>query len=121
MKQAAHYLLAGLPGYMECGRDAVQVARFRPVAYWQPPSTLVALWPLPRDSRSGPYVLDAGNLIDFRSYPESDHEKGIAFDLAGPDYVRVPIEARSRMDPEGIEYINRWADIAWPDPALYRH
>ena len=114
MKQSTHDAVAGVPGYIESGRDAVAVTRFRPTTFWKPPGTLLALWPLPRDSRSGPYAVDAGNLVDFSSYPESDHEQGLALDLAGPDYLRVPTTADGNLEPEGVTYKNRWADLVVP-------
>jgi hypothetical protein len=48
--------------------------------------------------------------LQFRSYPEADHRKSVSLDLAGPDCLRVPTHAEDRLDPEGISYVNRWAE-----------
>jgi len=120
MKSSTHALLASVPGYVECGYDALPLGHMRPVAYWAPPATLAALWPLPLDARPGPYAIHAGNLLQFRSYPEADHDEGLALDLAGPDYLRLPIHAEGRLDPEGVSYVNRWAELVYPDPTRYR-
>jgi hypothetical protein len=111
LKPATHALLASLPGHIECGRDALSVVDMRPVAYWIPAGTLAALWPLPYDVRPGPYVVDAGSVLEFRSYPEADHRKSVLLDQAGPDYMRVPTLPEDRLDPEGIPYVNRWAAL----------
>ena len=107
----AYEVLRRVPGYIESGSGVVSAEVLRPVAFWAPPGQLVALWPLPIDERPGPYAIDAGNMLQFRSYPEADHEEGLDLDLAGPDYMRVPVVRESTLEPEGITYENRWADL----------
>lgn len=109
MRRGVHETLSRVPGFMEAGASALSVAHIRPVAYWEPPSRLVALWPLPVDDRPGPYALDAGSVLELRSYPEADHEGSVPIDEAGFDYMRVPSEAEGWLEPEGIRYENRWA------------
>ena len=107
----AHAVLRRVPGYIESGSGVVSVEALRPLAAWAPPTKLVALWPLPIDGRPGPYAIDAGNMLLFRSYPEADYEEGLDLDLAGPDYMRVPVVRESTLEPEGIIFENRWADL----------
>ncbi|MGI6667593.1 MAG: hypothetical protein ACOX5Q_09160 [Bacillota bacterium] len=81
-----------LPGYYETGQDAAPLALFRPIAYWSPPASMVALWP-PDFYGASPAVesvVDTGSLAGYFSYPESDHGHTLSVELAGPDYVRVP-------------------------------
>jgi hypothetical protein len=116
----ASRLLIGHPPFIECGRDLARFELIRPLAYWEPPATAVVLWPLPADTRSGPYVVDAGNMVAFFSYPEADHAESISVDAAGPDYIRVPAQEWSVLVVAGSEYrcLNRWAiveDAVEPD------
>jgi hypothetical protein len=97
---------------MESGRDPVPAQHLRPLVYWEPPCTMVALWPLGLDEQEdGPRVVDTGNLVAYFSYPESDHKGGIPIDAAGPDYVRVPQEEHGVFELRGRQYryLNRWA------------
>jgi hypothetical protein len=64
--------------------------------------------------------VDAASLLQFRSYPEADHLKSGSLDLAGPNYMRVPTHGEDRLEPEGISYVNRWAECVYPDPERYR-
>jgi hypothetical protein len=102
------------PGYMECGRDGFPPARARPLAYWDPPCTAVALWPSgTTGATDGARVVDTGNAMAYFSYPETDHAESIPVDKAGPDYLRVPAEehAEFRWDRRTYRYLNRWAAV----------
>ena len=109
--ERGHAILKRIPGYIECGGSAVSLDDLRPVAFWTPPSKLVALWPLPIDDRPGPYALDAGGMTMLRSFPASDDEQNFTLAVGGhsADYMPVPDEPENRLEPEGIAYENRWA------------
>jgi hypothetical protein len=103
-----------IPGYIECGSDGFPPNRSRPLAYWEPPCTAVALWPTGQNGETdGPRVVDAGNALAYFSYPELDHTQTVPVDKAGPDYVRVPQEehVEFKWDGQTFRYINRWADV----------
>src|SRR5262249_16866937 len=89
-------LVTNTNAYMESGTDIVPTRHMRPLAYWEPPCTMVALWPTGTRGEVGDRrVVDTGNLMVYCSYPESRHLGGVSVEEAGPDYVRVPQEEHS--------------------------
>lgn len=109
-----HHTMASPDAYVESGRDTFPHAAARPLAYWEPPSTMVALWPagLSADTE-GPRVIDAGNLVAWFSYPAADHPRSSKLDEPGGDYLRVPQDELGHFSSHGAtyHYFNRWADI----------
>lgn len=102
------------PVFMERGRDPFPPALVRPLAYWEPPQNAIALWPTGlRGQTEGARVVDTGAMIGYSSYPESDHDRGVPVDEAGPEYVRVPQQEPAEFEWRGktYRYLNRWAAV----------
>ena len=72
------------------------------------------MWPLGLQGEAdSPRVVDTGNAMSYFSYPESDHDRGIPDDEAGPEYVRVPQaeHAEFKLGKTVYRYLNRWAAV----------
>ncbi len=109
-----HDAMKGAPGFLESGQDGFPVAQARPLAYWEPPGTAIALWPTGLEGETDePRVVDTGNAAAYFSYPESDHDSGVPVDEAGPEYVRVPQAEQDEFIRNGrnYRYLNRWVDL----------
>ncbi len=113
------------PACSESGRESFSAHSARPLAYWEPPATAVALWPTGLDGETdGARVVDTGNALSYFSYPESEHAGSVPVVLAGPDYVRVPQEERTAFNVGNRVYhcLNRWAAVEMseaPSPAKF--
>lgn len=97
------------PAYIESGHDCFPLKygrSIRPLVYWEPPCTMVALWPRGAEGEvwEEPAVVDTGNLMHYFSYPEADHEQSVPVDVAGLEYVRVPQREDESFRWEGTEY-----------------
>lgn len=104
-------VITATPAYIESGRDAFPPMEARSLAYWEPPCTMVALWPRGLEGETeGARVVDAGNAVDYFSYPESQHAETIPVDEAGPDYVRVPQDEHAEFTAGDrvYRYLNPW-------------
>jgi len=73
---------------------------------------VVALWPRGlRGETDGARVVDTGNGMSYFSYPESEYDRGVPVDEAGPEYIRVPHEDHAKFNSgkNVYRYVNRWA------------
>jgi hypothetical protein len=82
------------------------------LAYWEAPCIAVALWPRGlRGETQVARVVDTGNAMRYFSHPKSEHDRGIAVDEAGLEYVRVTQEkhAEFKLGKKVYRHLNRWA------------
>lgn len=95
-------------GYIESGRALARHSRFRPLAYWDPPAALYALWPPPRSGDSGPWLLEPENKDSWLSVSTTGTRP--VPDGAQLRTVRVPSEPSSayRVDEAVVHAENRW-------------
>ncbi len=110
--------LQGHVGVSEMGRSYVK-DEARPVAFWEPPATMVRLWP-PADRgllKGQSYMVDAGNLAGYYSYPYSqdDVEATAADPVQYSDYAIVPSDGAGEYTVGGrrYPYVNRFYELAW--------
>jgi hypothetical protein len=62
-------LLARSAAYLEAGDACIPMVRLRPFVFWEPPATMVALWPSGLDDRSdGKREVDTGGYGTYFSY-----------------------------------------------------
>lgn len=108
-------ILSQPSAYIETGQDYIPFSRIRPLVYWEPPTSMMALWPTGMNGETdGERVIDSGRLISWHSYPESDHAHSISVDDAGPDYTRVPTDEHGSftLNDRLYRYVNRWGVVA---------
>jgi len=105
-----HTVLTQCAGYLECGQDAFALESIRPLAFWEPPCTSVALWPTGYYGETdGQRIVDTGNLLAYFSFEE---ESGC--EEMEPEYIRIPTSEHSEflLGKETYRYLNRWIRIA---------
>lgn len=109
-----HKVLSRSPAYVETGMDLLRFSKIRPLVYWEPPSSMMALWPAGMSGEiDEDRVIDSGQLLSWNSYPESDHAHSVPVDQAGPDYTRVPTDEHSSftLNDRLYRFVNRWGVV----------
>ena len=110
-----HPKLSDLRGYIESGRDATVLKRVRPLALWESPCTMIALWPKGFEGETdGLRVLDTGTLLAYFSYEDEDGYHGLKDgSINNPDYLCIPENTESELiyNKKTYRYLNRFYDI----------
>lgn len=104
--------MRSFPGYIEQGDDICPPRNvLRPIAYWEPPATLVRLWPTGLDGDiTGSRILDTGNEIAYFTSPADAKDM-----YENNEYLCVPDTGSMVYSSKGkqIKYENRW--LIWGD------
>jgi len=114
-----HDLLSHFPGYIEYGEQYMSPLNvLRTIVFWDPPSTMVWLWPPGLDGEThGRRVVDSGNMFGyFSSVTEQTCEEFA--EVAGQDivdYSFVPDKEHGEFIQDGkvYRYLNRWWVVSW--------
>lgn len=104
-----------VPGYMECGQELMPLGPWlRPVVAWEPPSTMVVLWPPGADGATDQWrVVDCGSLLGYSSCPVAECENAFSDGDAHLDHLIVPRCENDVFELDGKEYhfTNRWLRV----------
>lgn len=109
-----HRLFRDDPGYISEGNSISRSVIIRPVAFWNGKGRVRALWPGGKDGydhkASDPRILDAGNFLEYSSFPRSQVSFPDNIDRPGADQMSIPLEPVSMFEYDGVIYTH---DNCW--------
>ncbi len=109
-----HRLFREYQGYLAEGNKISRPVIIKPVAFWDGKGMVMALWPGGKDGcahyASDPRILDAGNFLDYSSFPRSMLSMSCNIDRPGSDQMSIPLEPVSMFEYDGVIYThgNSW-------------
>lgn len=113
--ECVHDRLNNINGYIECGLDSTDIERMRPLVYWEPPSTMIALWPAGIDGAiEGNRIIDSGSLMGYCSVEDEKLFKRIkSGQFKNPEYLCVPSDTDSQIIYNGktYRYLNQFCSL----------
>jgi hypothetical protein len=110
-----HPKLSNIVGYIESGYACTKLQNIRPLVTWEPPCTMIALWPKGQTGETkGRRVIDTGTLLGYYSYEdEAGYQRIQDGDLMNPDYLCVPFEPEItfQLNGKAYRYSNRFCSL----------